>query len=346
MPSNGALVVCQSGYEGFLIREMQELGVAPAKSGPAWALFSWPDDAGAESLAAKVRSAAFAHTVLESPVEITGKSVNEIAQGLMDYFAGSLRGERIETPWPCLFAGGQDQVGLGRRVSSVEAAFGELLRKKFGRLAKLASQDKPRVGPARGLFVWFTDFGTACSARIAAMAGPCRMADDDLAPSRSYLKVEEAYGIIGAEPQPGETVCDLGAAPGGWSYSAAKRGARVVAVDNGPMKGGALGNPLIDHRTDDAFGFSPGKDAVYDWLFSDMLEDPHKIVRSIAAPWLTQGWCRRFIINLKFGRVDPIRLLADLRAADSPFVTHATGVRIVHLYHDREELTITGTRAA
>jgi 23S rRNA (cytidine2498-2'-O)-methyltransferase len=346
MPSNGALVVCQSGYEGILIREMHELGLAPAESGPAWALFSWSDDAGAEALAAKVRGAAFAHTVLESPVSITGKSVNEIAQGLMDYFSGSLRGERIETPWPCLFGGSQELVGLGRRVSSVEAAFGELLKKKIGRLAKLASQDKPRVGPSRGLFAWFTDFGTVRAARSAYMSGPCRMADDDLAPSRSYLKVEEAYGIIGAEPQAGETVCDLGAAPGGWSYSAAKRGARVVAVDNGPMKGGALGNALIDHRTDDAFGFSPGKDATYDWLFSDMLEDPHKIVRSIAAPWLTQGWCRRFIINLKFGRVDPIGLLADLRAADSPFVTHATGVRIVHLYHDREELTITGTRAA
>ena len=30
------------------------------------------------------------------------------------------------------------------------------------------------------------------------------------APSRSYLKVEEAYVVLGREPQPGETVCDLG----------------------------------------------------------------------------------------------------------------------------------------
>ena len=45
---------------------------------------------------------------------------------------------------------------------------------------------------------------------------------------------------MGLEPMPGERVCDLGAAPGGWSYSAAKRGASVVAVDNGPLKGGAL----------------------------------------------------------------------------------------------------------
>ena len=158
--------------------------------------------------------------------------------------------------------------------------------------------------------------------------------------------MEESYAIAGAAPLPGETVCDLGAAPGGWSYSAAKRGARVVAVDNGPLKGGALGNPLVDHRKDDAFGFSPGKDATYDWLFCDMLEDPHRILRLVAAPWLAGGWCRRFIINFKFGRVDPVALLGDLRAADSPFSRHASGVRISHLYHDREEFTVTGTTSA
>ena len=53
------------------------------------------------------------------------------------------------------------------------------------------------------------------------------MADNPAAPSRSYLKIEEAYGILGREPAQGETVADLGAAPGGWSFSAAKRGAKV-----------------------------------------------------------------------------------------------------------------------
>ncbi len=91
---------------------------------------------------------------------------------------------------------------------------------------------------------------------------------------------------------------------------------------------------------------APGKDAVYDWLFSDLLEDPHKVMQSIVRPWLEGGWCRRFVVNLKFGRVDPIELLGQLRAADSPFSTRATGVRIAHLYHDREEFTVMGSAAA
>jgi 23S rRNA (cytidine2498-2'-O)-methyltransferase len=342
MPSNGALAVCQSGFEGLLAREMDGLGLPAAASGPGWVTAGDAADPGKGSAAARLRGAAFAHAILEDASVVSGERVNGLAQAIFELFSGSLVGERIEGPWPCIFAGGQDITGLGRRVASVESAFHEILRKKMGRIAKLASQERPRVGPVRGLFVWFTDFGEAHVARSAFMRGPRRMADDDAAPSRSYLKVEESYAIIGSEPVAGDTVCDLGAAPGGWSYSAAKRGARVVAVDNGPLKGGALGNPLIDHRHDDAFGFSPGREATYDWLFCDLLEDPHKVLESIVRPWLSGGWCRKFVVNLKFGRVDPIALLGDLRAPSSPFMAHASDARITHLYHDREEFTVTG----
>ena len=69
------------------------------------------------------------------------------------------------------------------------------------------------------------------------------------------------------------------------------------------------------------------------------------MLQSIVRPWVAGGWCRRFVISLKFGRVDPIALLGELRAADSPFAGNASGVRILHLYHDREEFTVTGTIA-
>jgi 23S rRNA (cytidine2498-2'-O)-methyltransferase len=341
MSSNGALVVCQSGFEGLLVREMGDLGLKSAENGPGWVL----TQPAPEALVGGLRAAAFPHAILEAPTRVSGQGVNEIAKAIAELFTEGLRGERIDGPWPCIFAGGHDLTGLGRRVASVEAAFHELLKRKLARVQKLATTERPRVGTVRGLFVWFTDFSSAQVSRSAHMNGQCRMADDDDAPSRSYLKVEESYAIAGAEPRPGELVCDLGAAPGGWSYSAAKRGANVVAVDNGPLKGGALSNPLIDHRHDDAFGFSPGREHVYDWLFCDLLEDPHKVIASILDPWLNGGWCRRFVVNLKFGRVDPISLLGVLRAPGSSLSTRASGVRIVHLYHDREEFTVTGAIA-
>jgi 23S rRNA (cytidine2498-2'-O)-methyltransferase len=287
---------------------------------------------------------AFAHFVLREPVEVRGESVNTLAQQIADFFMKRLRDERVEAAWPCVFACPAEIVGLGRRVSGVEKAFHETLKKKLSRVAKLAVAGTPRgAGPARGLFVFFSDFGRAFVAREALLGGQRRMADDEAAPSRSFLKVEEAYGVLGREPQPGETVCDLGAAPGGWSYSAAQRGARVVAVDNGPLKGGALGHPQIEHRCEDAFKFTARDGEVFDWLFCDLLEEPHQVLNHIVEPWLAQRWCRHFVINLKFGHVDAMALLAELRAPGSPFVAHAESFRVRHLYHDREELTVVGT---
>jgi 23S rRNA (cytidine2498-2'-O)-methyltransferase len=335
------LFTCQAGFETLLARELAErCGLAAAEQGPGWV---WtgaapPSASGATDLA-------FAHLALAGPVEIRGDSVNALAARIADYFLTSLKGERIEAAWPSVWLGPQEMVGLGRRIGGVEAAFGELLKKRLSRVARLATAGLPRTpgaAPVRGLFVYFVDFGRAFVAREAASYGQRRMADDDLAPSRSYLKVEEAYGLLGREPQAGEAVCDLGAAPGGWSYSAAKRGARVVAIDNGPLKGGALGHPLIDHRAEDAFRFRPAAGEVFDWLFCDLVEEPHHVLQHLVAPWLAQRWCRRFVINLKFGRVDALALLRELRAPGSPLAAHAPGFAVRHLYHDREEFTVVG----
>lgn len=326
------LLTCQAGFESLLVCELAAAGITAQQHGPGWVVAERAPD-----------EPAFAHLLLPDAVEVRGDSVNALAQRIADLFLTGIRGERIETAWPCVFAGPAELVGLGRRISAVEKAFRDLLRKRLSRVAKLAVPDLPRgVGGARGLFGWFTDFGVMQVARTAHNQGQRRMADDDAAPSRSYLKVEEAYIVLGAEPQAGETVVDLGAAPGGWSYSAAKRGARVLAIDNGPLKAGALNHPQIEHRREDAFRFAPPAGTVFDWLFCDLVEEPHHVVQHIVEPWLARGWCRNFVVNLKFGRVDAVALLQELQAPDSPLTRHAPGMRIRHLYHDREEFTLTG----
>ncbi len=327
------LHTCQAGYEALLARELAELhGANAVEKGPGWVR---AEDGRSEPMA-------FAHLSMVEPVEVRGESVNALAQKVAEFFLGSLRGERIEAAWPSVWDGPAELVGLGRRVSAVEAAFAEALKKKLARVAKLALPERPRrVGAVRGLFVWFVDFGRAFIAREAWLHGQRRMADDPLAPSRSFLKVEEAYAILGCEPGESESVCDLGAAPGGWSYSAAKRGARVVAIDNGPLKGGALDHPRIEHRREDAFGFSPAEGGTFDWLFCDMVEDPHHVLRNIVEPWLSRGWCRRFVVNLKFGRVDPVGLLRELERNDV-LRGRSDGCAVRHLFHDREEFTIVG----
>jgi 23S rRNA (cytidine2498-2'-O)-methyltransferase len=342
------LLMCQAGFEGLLAREVAELHqAAVAEQGAGWVRVGAGKAESASSAEGErvlsLAELAFPHLTLIAPVEVRGESVNALAQRVADFFLGSLRGERIEATWPNVWGGPAEIVGLGRRVSAVEAAFGELLKKKLSRVAKLASAERPRgVGAARGLFVFFVDFGRAFVAREAWCHGQRRMADDELAPSRSYLKVEEAYAVLGREPAEGETVCDLGAAPGGWSYSAAKRGARVVAIDNGPLKGGALNHPRIEHRREDAFKFVPADGATFDWLFCDMVEEPHHVMRHIVEPWLVRGWCQNFVVNLKFGRVDAVALLKELRGAESAFARRGGAFAVRHLYHDREEFTVVG----
>lgn len=327
------LSLCQHGYETLLERELAGAGLTVTEKGPGWTL----------STEGETTGLAFPQLTLLSPREFKGESVNALAQQLAEFYLESLRGERIEAAWPCVFQTVPEVAGLGRRAGGVEKTFAELLRKKLPRIAKLATPDLPRgAGATRGLMVFFADFGRVFAAREARLGGQRRMADDDAAPSRSYLKVEEAYIVLGREPVAGETVVDLGAAPGGWSYSAAKRGARVIAVDNGPLKGGAFNHPLIEHRLEDAFKFSPPTSVTYDWLFCDLVEEPHHVILNIVAPWLAHGWCRRFIINLKFGHVDPLALLGEISAPDSPFTKHAANLRIRHLYHDREEFTVVG----
>jgi len=329
------LATCQPGYERLLAGELAGAGLISHEQGPGWVL--------AGAAAHGLPELAFAHCVLEEPAELRGDSVNSMAAQAEEFFAESLRGERVDTPWPCRWSAPPEPAGLGKRVRAAADAFRERLGRRLARVARLAVPEAPAgTGPARGLFIHFVDFNRAFAARRAVLGGQRRMADDPEAPSRSYLKVEEAYGILGAEPRAGETVADLGAAPGGWSYSAARHGARVVAVDRGPLKRGAAGHPAIEHRPEDAFGFRPAPGTAYDWLFCDLVEEPHHVLRQLAAPWLARHWCRRFIINLKFGRADPLALLAELRAADSPFSGPGIASRIRHLYHDREEFTIVG----
>lgn len=350
----GVLLTCQAGFEALLARELGELhGLAAIEQGPGWVLISAAAAAPGGFVPAspfagepgRLAWLAFPHLTLLAPIEVRGDGVNPLAARIEDIFLTSLRDERVEGAWPSVWQGPAELVGLGRRIGAVETAFGERLRKRLSRVAKLATSELARGATGttvRGLFVFFADFGRAFVAREAFVHGPRRMADDPLAPSRSYLKVEEAYVVLGREPQPDETVCDLGAAPGGWSYSAARRGGRVIAVDNGPLKGGALGHAQIDHRREDAFRFRPEEGTVFDWLFCDLVEEPHHVLQHLVTPWLTRGWCRRFVVNLKFGRVDAVGLLRELRAPASPLAMHAPAARIHHLYHDREEFTLVG----
>lgn len=315
------LLSCQPGFEPFLTKE---IGLPATAKGSGWI----------QTADAVDSDLCFAHYRLQTPRLISAPTARKLSQALTDYFLESIRDERIDAPWPLLVEGGGEP-GAAKRANAVGDSFLEFAKMRVSRVIKLAEPGRPAAGARTGLFAYLANPERLYVSRRAEFGGQKRMADDPQAPSRSYLKVEEAYAVLGAAPKEGESVVDLGAAPGGWSYSAAKRGARVLAIDNGPIKGGALNHPRIEHRTEDAFRFESPK---VDWLFCDLVEDPDKVIE-LASRWLSRKLCGRFVINLKFGRQDP---LAILRRARQELAPHCARLLARHLYHDREELTLSG----
>ena len=138
-----------------------------------------------------------------------------------------------------------------------------------------------------------------------------RMAFDRNAPCRSYLKVEEAFSLMGEKPEPTQSVIDLGASPGGWSYAFLKRGCHVIAVDNGPIRierpeqyGGRL-----THLKEDGVIFDPDpRNVPVDWLVSDMLVSTGKNI-GMLRKWFSNRWMWRFVVNIKLPQTPPLSSL-------------------------------------
>lgn len=235
----------------------------------------------------------------------------------------------------------------GKSLSGFTRRFQPLLEEKLRASGRLTDDaNLPR------LHIFFPDKNRALIGTsdphnsAAAHMGIQRLKMPHDAPSRSYLKLAEAFEVfLSKEEQkkwlsPGLYAVDLGAAPGGWTWQLLQRGLKVIAVDNGPLKGVVAKHPAVKHLRQDGFRYRP-KQAV-DWLVCDMVEQPAKIA-ALMADWLTSGATTRAIFNLKLPMKKRVEALAN--ALDSiRTALDAKGIRYrleaKQLYHDREEVTV------
>ena len=183
-----------------------------------------------------------------------------------------------------------------------------------------------------------------------AIMGIVRQSMPAEAPSRSTMKLAEAIEVFMDRSEQtrllrqGMTAVDLGAAPGGWTWQLVKRGIRVTAVDNGPMKGALINHPLVQHLKQDGFKYAPRK--AVDWLVCDMVEKPSKVAELIAA-WFATGWCKHAIFNLKLPMKQRVAALDNAlggirKRLDEEGINYRMLAK--QLYHDREEVTVFLTR--
>ncbi len=140
--------------------------------------------------------------------------------------------------------------------------------------------------------------------------------------------------------KPGMTAVDLGAAPGGWTWQLVQRGLKVIAVDNGPLKGAAAGHPYIKHLRQDGFRFRPQRPV--DWLVCDMVEQPQRVA-ALMTEWFAGGLTQRAIFNLKLPMKKRVAALHEALNGIRTALNNK-GIRYQleakQLYHDREEVTV------
>jgi len=166
-------------------------------------------------------------------------------------------------------------------------------------------------------------------------AGLAPVAEDRRPPSRAYRKLEEAFLWMGTEPTPGQLCVDLGGAPGGWTYVALKRGARVVTVDRAPVEPPVLGHPALTMIEGNAFTYVPPR--AVDWLLSDIVCEPARSL-SLIKDWLARGLCKNLVVTVKFKGRDGYGVLHDVKE-----VLAQAGLprfRVKHLHHNKNEVTV------
>ncbi len=152
----------------------------------------------------------------------------------------------------------------------------------------------------------------------------------EIPPTRAYLKLWEAFTLLGLMPRRGELCLDLGSCPGGWSWVLAEAGARVFSVDKAPLAPHIDRHPNINWCAGSAFGLDPRHAGHVDWLFSDVICYPERLLDMVRR-WLEVGSCRNFLCTIKLQGEDDMDVVRAFAAIP--------GSQVMHLSANKHELT-------
>lgn len=159
--------------------------------------------------------------------------------------------------------------------------------------------------------------------------------DHENPPSRAYLKIQESLSLASHYfnvPLPGENsrCFEAGACPGGWTWVLANLGSSVFAVDRAPLADSLMNNPKIEFLAHDAFTLKPEDLGEFDWVFSDVICYPERLLEWIKM-WLASGRTKKMICTIKMQGEINWPLVAEFAAIPNS--------RVVHLNYNKHELT-------
>jgi 23S rRNA (cytidine2498-2'-O)-methyltransferase len=318
---------CREDFETACERELTLAGAEIVRRSPGFLLVA---------LAPGPRpDPAFAHHSLPDAQVVEGDSVARLAKGAFDLLAPRLD---ASSAWTDALLASEALRSRGELVlEQILAIMKEKRRRSFRRRGPQGDLVQLGLLERNALLVSFATPGPLASGFLDPTLPPT-IPEDKKAPSSAFKKAEEAYALLGEAPGAGETVADLGAAPGGWSYTALRRGAHVTAVDKAELLPPVAG--AVTHLRKDAFSWTP--EAPFEWLLCDAIAAPDRSIDLLDA-WLKNGWCRRFVLNVKFKGRDDYGKVEKARS-----VLAQNGVaraRIKQLPADKNEVTVLGSRA-
>lgn len=257
------------------------------------------------------RPAAWAQNVWLDPVRIEFASIKEAAKALRAI-------QRNWTLWP---------LRHHRRATLIQENLPHVSAKPLV---------FPAAPPAAPLGSWalLDEYTLVAAARCSS---PFRHGEavfvEDRAnpPNRAYLKLWEALTLFGGPlPGPGDRCVDLGSSPGGWTWVLHELGASVLSIDKAPLDPSVAALPRVEHRQESAFGLRPQDIGPVDWLTSDVICYPERLLRLVEA-WRGSGLAKRMICTIKFQGETDHTAAATLAAIP--------GSRLMHLFHNKHELT-------
>lgn len=149
-------------------------------------------------------------------------------------------------------------------------------------------------------------------------------------PSRAYLKLWEWFTIEGRHPGRGDKVIDLGSSPGGWTWVLDQLGCDVISVDKAPLAKTLKLSSRVNYINESAFALDPRKVGPVDWLFSDIICYPERLLQLIKN-WKESGMAKNFVCTIKFQGPTDMNIIREFAAID--------GAKVRHLFCNKHELT-------
>lgn len=167
-------------------------------------------------------------------------------------------------------------------------------------------------------------------------AGTIRFIEDhENPPSRAYLKIQESlllsrHFLKTKLPESGTKCFEAGACPGGWTWVLAGLGANVFAVDRAELVPQLMQNPLVKFAAHDAFTYKPEEIGPFDWVFSDVICYPERLLEWIKK-WIDSKMTKNMICTIKMQGEINWELIKEFAAISNS--------KIVHLNYNKHELT-------